>query len=168
MAGEEVAVWIAVVAVEAEEGACTLLIIHVELVSTIPAMEYVSRANHSRYCSYSTVPREKEREREDPRLIFAILVLLSLQGRNRPFDRSQSERGWSERNGVSDPGEWNGASSPRKDLSRGTSGSSLMEGNWRRHRGEDDDGWRKWGKRARTVFVIAVRFYVLVSSRISL
>ncbi|XP_014474042.1 PREDICTED: PERQ amino acid-rich with GYF domain-containing protein CG11148 isoform X2 [Dinoponera quadriceps] len=70
----------------------------------------------------------------------------SFQGRNRPFDRSQSERGWSERNGASDPGEWNGSSSPRKELSRGTSGSSLMEGNWRRHRGEDEDGWRKWGR----------------------
>ncbi|XP_071873870.1 GIGYF family protein Gyf isoform X1 [Bombus fervidus] len=70
------------------------------------------------------------------------------QGRNRPFDRSQSERGWSERNGVSDPGEWNGSTSPRKELSRGASGSSLMESNWRRHRGgtEDDDGWRKWGR----------------------
>ncbi|EFN85095.1 GIGYF family protein CG11148 isoform X2 [Harpegnathos saltator] len=71
----------------------------------------------------------------------------SFQGRNRPFDRSQSERGWSERNGASDPGEWNGSSSPRKELSRGTnSGSSLMEGNWRRHRGEEDEGWRKWGR----------------------
>ncbi|XP_043527998.1 GRB10-interacting GYF protein 2 isoform X1 [Frieseomelitta varia] len=72
----------------------------------------------------------------------------SFQGRNRPFDRSQSERGWSERNGVSDPGEWNGSTSPRKELSRGASGSSLMESNWRRHRGgtEDDDGWRKWGR----------------------
>ncbi|XP_076179792.1 GIGYF family protein Gyf isoform X2 [Ptiloglossa arizonensis] len=72
----------------------------------------------------------------------------SFQGRNRPFDRSQSERGWSERNGASDPGEWNGSTSPRKELSRGASGSSLMEGNWRRHRGgaEDDDGWRKWGR----------------------
>ena len=71
------------------------------------------------------------------------------QGRNRPFDRSQSERGWSERNGASDPGEWNGSTSPRKELSRGASGSSLMESNWRRHRGgtEDDDGWRKWGGR---------------------
>lgn len=71
-----------------------------------------------------------------------------LQGRNRPFDRSQSERGWPERNGAPDPGEWNGSTSPRKELSRGTSGSSLMESNWRRHRGggEDDDGWRKWGK----------------------
>ncbi|XP_026672013.1 GRB10-interacting GYF protein 2-like isoform X2 [Ceratina calcarata] len=70
-------------------------------------------------------------------------------GRNRPFDRSQSERGWSERNGVSDPGEWNGSTSPRKELSRGASGSSLMESNWRRHRAgtEDDDGWRKWGGR---------------------
>ncbi|XP_068985504.1 GRB10-interacting GYF protein 2 isoform X1 [Bombus flavifrons] len=70
------------------------------------------------------------------------------QGRNRPFDRSQSERGWSERNGASDPGEWNGSTSPRKELSRGASGSSLMESNWRRHRGgtEDDDGWRKWGR----------------------
>ncbi|XP_025075378.1 GRB10-interacting GYF protein 2 isoform X3 [Pogonomyrmex barbatus] len=72
----------------------------------------------------------------------------SFQGRNRPFDRSQSERGWSERNGASDPGEWNGSTSPRKELSRGTSGSSLMESNWRRHRGsgEDDDSWRKWGR----------------------
>ncbi|EZA53350.1 hypothetical protein DMN91_005018 [Ooceraea biroi] len=72
----------------------------------------------------------------------------SFQGRNRPFDRSQSERGWSERNGVSDPGEWNGSTSPRKELSRGTSGSSLMESNWRRHRSgaDDDDGWRKWGR----------------------
>ncbi|XP_076756248.1 GIGYF family protein Gyf isoform X1 [Xylocopa sonorina] len=72
----------------------------------------------------------------------------SFQGRNRPFDRSQSERGWSERNGASDPGEWNGSTSPRKELSRGASGSSLMENNWRRHRGgtEDDDGWRKWGR----------------------
>ncbi|XP_029660632.1 GIGYF family protein CG11148 isoform X1 [Formica exsecta] len=72
----------------------------------------------------------------------------SFQGRNRPFDRSQSERGWPERNGASDPGEWNGSTSPRKELSRGTSGSSLMESNWRRHRGggEDDDGWRKWGR----------------------
>ncbi|XP_011687407.1 PREDICTED: PERQ amino acid-rich with GYF domain-containing protein 2 isoform X2 [Wasmannia auropunctata] len=73
----------------------------------------------------------------------------SFQGRNRPFDRSQSERGWSERNGASDPGEWNGSTSPRKDLNRGTSNSSLMESNWRRHRtsGEDDDSWRKWGGR---------------------
>ncbi|XP_046832676.1 GIGYF family protein Gyf-like [Vespa crabro] len=72
----------------------------------------------------------------------------SFQGRSRPFDRSQSERGWSERNGSSDPIEWNGSTSPRKELSRGTSGSSLMESNWRRHRngGEDDDGWRKWGR----------------------
>ncbi|XP_020285154.1 PERQ amino acid-rich with GYF domain-containing protein CG11148 isoform X3 [Pseudomyrmex gracilis] len=71
----------------------------------------------------------------------------SFQVRNRPFDRSQSERGWSERNGATDPGEWNGSTSPRKELSRGTgSGSSLMESNWRRHRGEDDDGWRKWGR----------------------
>ncbi|XP_071555029.1 GIGYF family protein Gyf-like isoform X1 [Temnothorax nylanderi] len=72
----------------------------------------------------------------------------SFQGRNRPFDRSQSERGWSERNGASEPGEWNGSTSPRKDLNRGTSGSSLMESNWRRHRGsgEDDDSWRKWGR----------------------
>ncbi|XP_054009524.1 GRB10-interacting GYF protein 2-like isoform X4 [Hylaeus anthracinus] len=72
----------------------------------------------------------------------------AFQGRNRQFDRSQSERGWSERNGASDPGEWNGSTSPRKELSRGASGSSLMEGNWRRHRGgtEDDDGWRKWGR----------------------
>ncbi|XP_029169789.1 GRB10-interacting GYF protein 2-like isoform X3 [Nylanderia fulva] len=72
----------------------------------------------------------------------------SFQGRNRPFDRSQSERGWPERNGAADPGEWNGSTSPRKELSRGTSGSSLMESNWRRHRGggEDDDGWRKWGR----------------------
>nr|XP_012135898.1 PREDICTED: uncharacterized protein LOC100874771 isoform X5 [Megachile rotundata] len=70
------------------------------------------------------------------------------QARNRPFDRSQSERGWSERNGATDPGEWNGSTSPRKELNRGASGSSLMEGNWRRHRGgaEDDDGWRKWGR----------------------
>ncbi|XP_076220764.1 GIGYF family protein Gyf isoform X2 [Nomia melanderi] len=69
-------------------------------------------------------------------------------GRNRPFDRSQSERGWSERNGASDPGEWNGSTSPRKELSRGPGGSSVVEGNWRRHRGgtEDDDGWRKWGR----------------------
>ncbi|XP_015430986.1 PREDICTED: PERQ amino acid-rich with GYF domain-containing protein 2 isoform X2 [Dufourea novaeangliae] len=69
-------------------------------------------------------------------------------GRNRPFDRSQSERGWSERNGASDPGEWNGSTSPRKELARGASGS-VVEGNWRRHRGggtEDDDGWRKWGR----------------------
>ncbi|XP_061934620.1 GRB10-interacting GYF protein 2 isoform X1 [Apis cerana] len=74
----------------------------------------------------------------------------SFQGRNRPFDRSQSERSWSERNGASDPGEWNGSTSPRKELSRGASGSSLMESNWRRHRGgtEDDDGWRKWGGRS--------------------
>ncbi|KAL0130742.1 hypothetical protein PUN28_002396 [Cardiocondyla obscurior] len=72
----------------------------------------------------------------------------SFQGRNRPFDRSQSERGWSERNGASDPGEWNGSTSPRKDMNRGTSGSSLIETNWRRHRGsgEDDDSWRKWGR----------------------
>ncbi|KOC67726.1 PERQ amino acid-rich with GYF domain-containing protein [Habropoda laboriosa] len=72
----------------------------------------------------------------------------SFQGRNRPFDRSQSERGWSERNGASDPGEWNGSTSPRKELSRGASGSSLMESNWRRHRGgtEDDDSWRKWSR----------------------
>ncbi|XP_012534011.1 GRB10-interacting GYF protein 2 isoform X2 [Monomorium pharaonis] len=70
----------------------------------------------------------------------------SFQGRNRPFDRSQSERGWSERNGASDPGEWNGSTSPRKELNRGTSGSSLMESNWRRHRGEDEDSWRKWGR----------------------
>lgn len=72
----------------------------------------------------------------------------SFPGRNRPFDRSQNERNWSERNGVSDPGEWNGSSSPRKELSRGASGSTLMESNWRRHRGggEDDDGWRKWGR----------------------
>ncbi|XP_017754978.1 PREDICTED: PERQ amino acid-rich with GYF domain-containing protein 2 isoform X2 [Eufriesea mexicana] len=72
----------------------------------------------------------------------------SFQGRNRPFDRSQNERGWSERNGASDPGEWNGSTSPRKELSRGASGSSLMENNWRRHRGgtEDDDSWRKWGR----------------------
>lgn len=75
------------------------------------------------------------------------MTIFYIQGRNRPFDRSQSERGWSERNGVSDPGEWNGSTSPRKELSRGASGSSLMESNWRRHRGgtEDDDGWRKWG-----------------------
>ena len=55
-----------------------------------------------------------------------------------------------------DPGEWNGATSPRKELTRGTSGSSLMEGNWRRQRqaGEDEEGWRvashnrgeKWGE----------------------
>ncbi|XP_078044339.1 GIGYF family protein Gyf isoform X5 [Augochlora pura] len=72
-------------------------------------------------------------------------------GRNRPFDRSQSERGWSERNGASDPGEWNGSTSPRKELSRGPGGGSVVEGNWRRHRGagtEDDDGWRKWGGRS--------------------
>lgn len=41
-------------------------------------------------------------------------------------------------------------------MSRGTSGSSLMEGNWRRPRtgGEDEEGWRvashnrgeKWGR----------------------
>ncbi|XP_029052326.1 GRB10-interacting GYF protein 2 isoform X2 [Osmia bicornis bicornis] len=70
------------------------------------------------------------------------------QARNRTFDRSQSERGWSERNGASEPGEWNGSTSPRKELNRGASGGSLMEGNWRRHRGggEDDDGWRKWGR----------------------
>ncbi|KYM75908.1 hypothetical protein ALC53_13621 [Atta colombica] len=72
----------------------------------------------------------------------------SFQGRNRTFDRSQSERGWSERNGASDPVEWNGSTSPRKDINRGSSNSSLMESNWRRHRGsgEDDDSWRKWGK----------------------
>ncbi|XP_015586467.1 GRB10-interacting GYF protein 2 isoform X1 [Cephus cinctus] len=64
--------------------------------------------------------------------------------RSRPFDRSQSERSWTERNGVPVPGEWNGSTSPRKELGRGTSGGSLMEGNWRRHRGggEDDEGWR--------------------------
>ncbi|XP_033224108.1 GIGYF family protein CG11148-like isoform X2 [Belonocnema kinseyi] len=76
-------------------------------------------------------------------------------GRGRPFDRSQSERGWSERNGIPEPGEWNGSTSPRKELTRGPSGGSLMESNWRRHRGggEDDEGWRvasnnrgeKWG-----------------------
>lgn len=75
--------------------------------------------------------------------------------RSRPYERSQSERGWSERNGIADPGEWNGSTSPRKELGRGPSGGSLMESNWRRHRGgsEDDDGWRvtsnsrndKWG-----------------------
>ncbi|XP_043260032.1 GRB10-interacting GYF protein 2-like isoform X1 [Colletes gigas] len=72
----------------------------------------------------------------------------SFQGRNRPFDRSQSERGWSERNGAIDPTEWNGSTSPRKEISRGASGGCLMEGNWRRYRGstEDDDGWRKWGR----------------------
>lgn len=78
-----------------------------------------------------------------------------MQGRGRPFDRSQSERGWSERNGIPEPGEWNGSTSPRKELTRGPSGGSLMESNWRRHRGggEDDEGWRvasnnrgeKWG-----------------------
>lgn len=80
-------------------------------------------------------------------MYFISKYIFYIQGRNRPFDRSQSERGWSERNGVSDPGEWNGSTSPRKELSRGASGSSLMESNWRRHRGgtEDDDGWRKWG-----------------------
>lgn len=77
-------------------------------------------------------------------------------GRNRPFDRSQSERGWSERNGIADTSDWNGSTSPRKELGRGTSGGSLMEGNWRRHRGagDDEDGWRvtpnnrgeKWGR----------------------
>ncbi|KYN44879.1 hypothetical protein ALC56_00875 [Trachymyrmex septentrionalis] len=72
----------------------------------------------------------------------------SFQGRNRTFDRSQSERGWSERNGASDPVEWNGSTSPRKDINRGTSNSLLMESNWRRHRGsgEDEDSWRKWGR----------------------
>ncbi|XP_063988224.1 GRB10-interacting GYF protein 2-like [Diachasmimorpha longicaudata] len=62
----------------------------------------------------------------------------------RVYDRSQSERGWSERNGVSDTGEWNGSTSPRKEMSRGASGSSLMESNWRRHRaaGDEEEGWR--------------------------
>lgn len=72
--------------------------------------------------------------------------------RTRAFDRPPNERSWSERNG--DSAEWNGSTSPRKELSRGLSGSSLMESNWRRHRvggGEEDDGWRmnargdKWG-----------------------
>ncbi|XP_048505447.1 GRB10-interacting GYF protein 2 isoform X3 [Athalia rosae] len=67
----------------------------------------------------------------------------SFQGRSRPFDRSQSERGWSERNGGPEPGDWNGSTSPRKELGRGGVGGSFMEGNWRRQRaGEDDDGWR--------------------------
>lgn len=45
---------------------------------------------------------------------------------------------------MPDPGEWNGSTSPRKELARGVSGGSLMEGNWRRQRsvGEEDDGWR--------------------------
>ncbi|XP_046594566.1 GRB10-interacting GYF protein 2 isoform X2 [Neodiprion lecontei] len=64
-------------------------------------------------------------------------------GRTRPFDRSQSERGWSERNGGPEPGDWNGSTSPRKELGRGGGGGSFVEGNWRRQRaGEDDDGWR--------------------------
>ncbi|XP_011306453.1 PERQ amino acid-rich with GYF domain-containing protein 2 [Fopius arisanus] len=65
------------------------------------------------------------------------------QGR-RVYDRSQSERGWSERNGVADTGEWNGSTSPRKEMSRGASGSSLMESNWRRPRaaGDEEEGWR--------------------------
>lgn len=72
----------------------------------------------------------------------------SFQARSRPFDRSQSERGWSERNGSTDSTEWNGSTSPRKELARGVSGSSLMESNWRRHRSgaDDEDGWRKWGR----------------------
>ncbi|XP_015117853.1 GIGYF family protein CG11148 isoform X2 [Diachasma alloeum] len=62
----------------------------------------------------------------------------------RVYDRSQSERGWSERNGASDTGEWNGSTSPRKEMSRGAGGSSLMESNWRRHRvtGDEEEGWR--------------------------
>ncbi|KAI4483604.1 hypothetical protein M0804_007864 [Polistes exclamans] len=85
---------------------------------------------------------------EDPSEVIRIDSGQSFQARNRPFERSQSERGWSERNGSSDPIEWNGSTSPRKELSRGTSGSSLMESNWRRYRngGEDDEGWRKWGR----------------------
>ncbi|KAI4494245.1 hypothetical protein M0802_009114 [Mischocyttarus mexicanus] len=85
---------------------------------------------------------------EDPSEGIRIDSGQSFQARSRPYERSQSERGWSERNGSSDTTEWNGSTSPRKELSRGTSGSSLMESNWRRYRngGEDDDGWRKWGR----------------------
>ncbi|CAD6237108.1 GSCOCG00002144001-RA-CDS [Cotesia congregata] len=76
----------------------------------------------------------------------------SYPGRNRNFDRSQSERGWSERNGNIDANDWNGSTSPRKELSRGPSGSSLMESNWRRHRGagDDEDGWRSNNTRIRS------------------
>ncbi|CAG2068721.1 unnamed protein product, partial [Timema podura] len=62
----------------------------------------------------------------------------------RPFDRSQSaivgERGWVDRNGT-DPVDWNGAHSPRKEF--GAGGRSFLNENWRRHRpGEDEEGWR--------------------------
>ncbi|XP_057342048.1 GRB10-interacting GYF protein 2-like [Microplitis mediator] len=74
----------------------------------------------------------------------------SYPGRNRNFDRSQSERGWSERNGNIESNDWNGSTSPRKELSRGTSGSSLMESNWRRHRGtgDEEEGWRSNNSRS--------------------
>ncbi|CAB0035547.1 unnamed protein product [Trichogramma brassicae] len=63
--------------------------------------------------------------------------------RNRSFDQRPIDRSWTDRNGG-DVMDWNGSStSPRKELNRGVSGSSLMESNWRRQRGaEEDEGWR--------------------------
>lgn len=69
---------------------------------------------------------------------------------SRSYDRGQSDRGWSERNGDMS-NDW-GGSSPRKEY--GTRASS--QDNWRRHR-EEDDGWRttnhsrtqeKWSSRS--------------------
>lgn len=97
---------------------------------------------------------------ESSKFNFQVLCVMSRlncyflyqKGRTRAFDRSTSERPWSERNGVGEPVEWNGSISPRKESGRGLSGSLLMESNWRRHRtGEDEDAWRmssrndKWG-----------------------
>ena len=77
---------------------------------------------------------------------FMCLICVYLQ-------TSIPDRGWGERNGA-DVADWNGSSSPRKEITGG--GRGFMHDNWRRHRGggEEDDGWRtatnnrtdKWGK----------------------
>ncbi|XP_026278076.1 GRB10-interacting GYF protein 2 [Frankliniella occidentalis] len=69
----------------------------------------------------------------------------------RPFDRSQSDRSWSERNGLDTSAEWT-ATSPRKDFNDRTLGGPspgrtfTTDSNWRRSRaGEEEDGWRASG-----------------------